>query len=152
MSDHMVLDIDQIARIALMFIDGDALETAVVRKNSDSTDDITYRYDDFNKLKFAITNMERMNPALDITGVLWQRRPDNHDISYPAVAGKSLPCEGPDFYPTNPDMKRAYATGRPVVKQRENGKASHYFPVRNSDAEIVGLLELLHNVGEVFDF
>ena len=73
------LDIDNVARIGLMFLDGDKFENVMTDKLSLDYDDVNYVYNDFNELKVSMLKLERISPELNISTVLWQLRPDNRD-------------------------------------------------------------------------
>ncbi|MDR1440489.1 MAG: hypothetical protein LBJ10_11010 [Clostridiales bacterium] len=134
----MDLDIDSVAHIGLLFLDGDSLEGALLDKYG-HTD---YDFDKFNACKKSIMKIERMNPSLKLTAALWQKRPDNASMAVPVVAGRALPSEGFAPSPVSPEMEAAFS-GCSSWAERGTGGASHYYPVKNSDAEIVGVLELL---------
>ena len=139
-----LLDPDNIARIGLMFIDGDSFESVLL----DKLGHVDYDFDAFNRCKIPLMKIERMNPELEITAILWQPRLVNPDIMVPLVAGKALPFEGWQFAVVNDEMRRALAGEFGAVKRRSHACQSHYYPLRNSDAETVGLLELI--VGDKF--
>jgi len=139
-----LLDPDNIARIGLMFIDGDSFENVLL----DKIGHVDYDFDAFNRCKIPLMKVERMNPDLEITAILWQPKPINPDVMLPLVAGKALPFEGWQFAVMNDEMRRALNGEFGSVKKRSSVCNSHYYPLRNSDAEIVGLLELI--VGDKF--
>lgn len=139
-----LLDPDNIARIGLMFIDGDSFESVLL----DKIGHVDYDFDKFNRCKIPLMKVERMNPDLEITAVLWQPKLTNPDIMLPLVAGKALPFEGWQFAVMNDEMRRAWNGEFGSVKKRSSVCSSHYYPLKNSDAETVGLLELI--VGDKF--
>jgi hypothetical protein len=61
---NMVLDVDNIARIGLMYLDGDKAENVMKDRLSLDYDDVTYDHADFLALKTAMTRMERINPEI----------------------------------------------------------------------------------------
>ncbi len=138
-----VLDIDNIARIGLMYLDGDLVENVMLDKLSLDYDDVTYNHEQFYELKSALTKTERINPDLDITAVLWQLRPDNDQLAVPIICGNAFPEEGWEITLVNPEMDRVFKTGESCVKKRSDTCSSHYYAVRNSDNAIVAVLELL---------
>ena len=149
-----VLDIDNIARIGLLFIDGDKFENVLIDKLSLDFDDINYFHDDFMELKVSLLKLSLINPDMDIKPVLWQPRPDNPRMAVPVVIGTSLPKEGPigtDVVDANPEVYKTYTEGTPTVKKREDGSSSYYYAVKNSDNDVVGALELLVGSGEPRD-
>lgn len=147
MSDPRVLDVNNIARIGLMFIDGDAFESVLL----DKVGHVDYDFDKFNRVKIPLMKIERINPDIAITAVLWQPRVDNQDILLPLIAGKALPFEGWQRAVVTPETRRALQGEFGVVLRRSSACNSHYYPVRNSDAEVVGLLELIAGDKEAVD-
>ena len=139
------LDVDNVARIGLMYIDGDKLETVLLNKTSASTDDITYDHAQFNELKMALLKLEKINPDLNLSALLWQQRPGNPDVVMPIVVGSALPCEGPDFPFASDDMKAVFRTGESHSVTKNCGCMAHYYAVRNSDELIAGVLELFQS-------
>ena len=144
MSGYRSLDIDNVARIGLMYIDGDRFEEILLDKLG-HTD---YHFENFNVVKKAVSKLEKINPDLNLIAVLWQRRINNEDAVVPLVAGHALPVEGWRRRKINEEMRVTYDTGEKQVYARENGAVSYYYPVKNSNAEIVGVLELLSGVRE----
>ncbi|MDR1061287.1 MAG: hypothetical protein LBL83_08805 [Clostridiales bacterium] len=146
MASYLELDVDSVARIGLIFLDGDSLEDILLDKYG-HTD---YDFDKFNACKKAIMKIERLNPSLEITAILWQRRPDSASMAVPVVAGRALPLEGHAPSPVSPALEAAFS-GRAASAERESGGTSHYYPVKNIDAEIVGALELLRGNSRAVD-
>lgn len=140
---NRILDIDNIARIGLMFLDGDKVGNVMLDRFSLDYDDVTYDHEDFRDLKTAMTKMERINPDLDITTVLWQLRPDNNKLAVPLICGNAFPEEGWEITPVNPEIDSVFVTGQSSIKRRTDTCSSHYYPVRNSENSIVGAIELL---------
>lgn len=147
MSSYTDLDVDSVARIGLMYVDGDQFEEVLLDKHG-HTD---YDFARFILVKHSLTHMEQINPALRLDAILWQRHPANEHIVRPLVAGRSLPLEGWMVSKINSEMNETYTTGVQQVKQRSPKRISHYYPVRNSDDEIVGVLELLQGMDEIED-
>lgn len=153
MFEQCAADVADVARIGLLFLDGDALEQALNDHASADQDDIDYDHEKFNSLKITLLRIERIRPELRLFAALWQARPDNPGIVAPAVCGSKRSCgPGPILWPpaaapywvaqpAHPDMTRALTTGE-AVQRLWPGGVSWYFPVRNSDGEIAGLLEL----------
>ncbi len=142
MSDYRILDIDNVARIGLMYIDGDKLENILVEKLG-HTD---YVFENFNAVKSSVIKLEKINPDLNLIAVIWQRRIDNEDVVFPVVCGRALPVEGHGRRWINQHMREVFETGQKRVYDRGNGVVSYYYPIKNSDAEIVGVLELISGV------
>ncbi len=142
MASYLELDIDSVARIGLMFLDGDALENILLDRYGHPD----YDFDHFNSCKITLLKLERMNPTLGLTAVLWQLRPDNEEMAVPVAAGTALPLEGYRPCPVSPALGQALAGEFGVTTRRSESCSSHYYPVRNSDGEIVGALELLEGL------
>ena len=144
MYEYDLLDIDTVAKIGLMYIDGDKFEEVLLDKLTISCDDINYHHEYFNDLKIALLKLEKISPRLGITAILWQLRPDNRNIVVPVIAGRALPLEGWNIVPLNTEMNKVFLTGRSGKKIRPGQDNSIYYPLKNSSAEIVGVLELLY--------
>ena len=142
-----LLDPDNIARIGLMFLDGDSFESVLL----DRVGHVDYNFEAFNRCKIPLMKIERMNPDLAVTAVLWQPKLGNPDVMLPLVAGKALPFEGWQFAVINDAMRGAMSGVFGAVRARSSACASHYYPIRNSDAEIVGVLELIVGDKEAVD-
>lgn len=142
MATYLELDADSVARIGLMFLDGDSLEEILLDRYGHPD----YDFDNFNRCKIALMKLERMNPTLGLTAVLWQLRPDNEELATPVAAGSALPLEGYRPCPASEALKQALAGEFGVAAARSGTCTSHYYPVRNSDGEIVGALELLEGL------
>ncbi len=153
MFEQYSAEVAEVARIGLLFMDGDALERVQRERVSVDQDDIDYDYAAFNSLKATLLRIERIRPELRLFAALWQLRSDNPGVVAAVVCGSKHSCgAGPILWPpaaapywvaqpAHPDMIRAFATGEPVQRLWPGG-ASWYFPVRNTDYETVGLLEL----------
>jgi hypothetical protein len=129
----------------MMFLDGDKLEDVLADKSVTNFGGINYKHDNFNALKIGLLHIEEINPDLQLVALLWQLRADNRRLMYIAVAGSSLGYEGYDTVPAIPQVQEAIEKGAAPVKKREDGAVSYYYPVRNSDGETVGALELIYN-------
>lgn len=147
MATHLELDLESVARIGLMYLDGDQFEEVLLDRHGDTD----YDFERFASVKNALTRLENINPGLGICAVLWQLHPKNARLAVPLVAGRSLPPEGWRRTPVHAEMAFVWESGKPQVKKRENGLTSHYYPVRNSDDEVVGVLELLQGMKEIED-
>jgi len=145
------LDIENIGRIGVMFIDGDLLKDVLNDPLVWDDDDTDYNIPAFNKLKAALSKIERINPDLYLTGVLWQWYPANRRMAAPAVAGRVLPTTGwmkPDP-PTGwmitdcpAELSDALRNTKNTVAERGDGMRTYYFPVKSSAGDVVGALEL----------
>jgi hypothetical protein len=148
MSTYQDLEIDSVARIGLMYLDGDQFEEVLI----DRFGDTDYNFEYFTHVKNSLTHMENMNPSLGLCAVLWQLYPDNPDIAVPVVAGKSLPLEGWTRTPVDRQIQQVFTTGQSQLKMgAASGMSHHYYPVKNSDDEIVGVLELIKGMNEITD-
>lgn len=141
------LDPDNIARIGLMFLDGDCFEKVLL----DKVGHVDYDFDAFNQNKIPLLKIERMHPEMQVTAVLWQPKWENPDLMLPLIAGRALPFEGWAYAQRSPEMQQAMDGAFGVVKRRSTACASHYYPFRNSDGEVVGLLELIVGDKEAVD-
>ncbi len=150
---NRVEDIREIARIGLMFLDGDKLEDVLRDKYSTDPDDINYNSEIFNELKIILMKIEKINPELGLGTVLWQLRPDNRDMVVPVIIGSELrhgakivapfPHVSPwDIQQPNRWIKTVFTTGIESSVTWDDATTSFYFAVRNSDGDITGVLEL----------
>jgi hypothetical protein len=137
--EYEILDIDNIARIGLMYIDGDLFEDVLLDK-AGHTD---YDFDKFNQLKISLLKLEKISPTLDIAAILWRSYPTNKDAVTPLIVGSALPFEGTKRTAPNRELALAFKTGERQVRRWNENCRSYYYPFYNSDEEIVGVLELL---------
>jgi hypothetical protein len=144
MSTRLQLDLDGVAEVGGIFLNGDLLEEVSIDPSNVQVD---YDFDKFNELKRCVMKIERINPGLGVTCILWRTRLGNEDAAEPLVCGKALPNENWDKADVNPDMRSAL-NGKPAVFTRENGSVSNYYPIYNSDHEIAGFMELLTSVAD----
>ncbi len=135
--------INLLARVALMFLDGDDFERVLIDQRL-HTD---YRFDEFNRLKQVLSKVERLEPDMDVSLILWRLYPTNPYVAEPLVAGNALPNTGWRRVPSNEAQREAFRSG--AKRQFDwNGKGtSYYWPLRNSNDDIVGLLEILEGRG-----
>jgi len=147
MDDYTKFDFDGIAHIGIIFLDGDALEDILI----DAYGPTDYNFLNFNKCKEVLIKMERLNSNYKFSAFLWQKRPDNPNIVVPVVAGRQLPLTGWLKIEMTQAMRRAYNGEWGVKDQRQGGCHSYYYPVKNSNAEIVGILEILSGGAEIVD-
>lgn len=140
-------DIDGLARIALLFLSGDDLEHVLVDRRL-YTD---YRFDEFNRLKAVLTKVERLEPNLDVSAILWRLFPGNPYLAEPLIAGNALPNTSWWRTASNEPMRKAGLDGENTVYEWKGRGVSHYYPVRNGDEDIVGVLELLAGRNERAD-
>lgn len=132
------LTIEEVARIARMYLDGDTVEKLLL----DKTGHTDYDFDRFNAVKGALTRAERINPELNAALVLWTPRAGKPGMAEPIVCSSALPCEGWRAIKCSEPLTRALGGCEHTLMERENS-TSHYFPVYNSDREVVGALEFL---------
>ena len=140
-----VLDIENIGRIGLMFIQGDLLRDVLVDPLTCDEDDTNYDIPVFNELKKALFKTERLNPDIYLCGVLWRIYPANKRMVTPAVVGRSLPRTGAPAWLINdcpPAMAEAMWQDKNVCITRDDGMATWYLPVKTSAGDVVGALEL----------
>ncbi|CAI6080162.1 hypothetical protein [Cohnella sp. JJ-181] len=154
-------DLMEIARLGVLFLPGDFLEDIMPpeRKeypllvaDSDSefalTDEIDFVEDHYNALKRVLLLTERIDSTRSPYAALWIRRPENPALCEVMVAGSALPSEGVLIQKLWPELARAFG-GMPTRRNRDRGQTV-YYPVRNSDEEIVGVLELTENIEPMF--
>ncbi|WP_309119377.1 hypothetical protein [Paenibacillus sp.] len=139
---------DRAAKIGLMYLDGDAFEGMLL----DRAGDTDYDFDAFIQVKRSLAFLERIEEGAKLCAVLWQAYPDNPGLSVPVAAGSSLPLEGWTRTRTSAELAAVYSRGeRPIRKDPAAGTTHYYYPVRNSDAEIVGALELIAGLAVAAD-
>ena len=131
--------IDEIARIGLLFLDGDAFEDVLI----DQEEHTDYRFAPFTDLKADLLRIERIDPDLEMSAILWREYPGNRYVMEPLVAGSGLPNTGPRRIFATPPMRAAYGTGTNQMDDQSPKGIAYYYPLRNSKDDIVGLLELL---------
>lgn len=139
---NMLLDIDTIARIGLMFIEGDLLARVLVDPYTCDDDDTDYDAEAFNALKKTLMKLERMNPEQEINCVLWQWYPANRLMATPAVAGKALPATGWRITPCSAPLYSCLRGAAAVKTILGDGRRTHFYPVKASDDAVVGALEI----------
>lgn len=150
----------EIARIGVLFLPGDMLEEVMPPERRDYPvrivskgehahgDEVDFVENHFNALKRVLLLLERIDPARSPNAALWIRRPENPALGEVMVAGGSLPQEGFHIQPLGPMILRAFG-GDPTRLDRGDGQTV-YYPVRNSDETIVGVLELSESVPVLF--
>jgi hypothetical protein len=158
--DSYKYDVMEIARIGSLFISGDCLEDVMPPDRKEYplkvtgggrfalSDEIDFDEDNFNELKKTLLRIERIDPSRSLTSALWIRRPENADLGEVMVAGKGLPSEGYGIIELWPELIRALS-GRPTRLIRAHCETI-YYPIRNSDEEIVGALELSESSRSMF--
>ncbi len=143
----------EIARIGALFLVGDQLEDVMPADrreyplrvvNATSVfalgDEVDFDEHNFNELKKTLLRIERIDPRRSPFAALWVRRPEQPTHGEVMVAGSSLPAEGYHIQPLWPEIERAFS-GLPTRWDSEGG-TTIYYPIRNSDEEIVGVLEV----------
>ena len=138
------LDMDSIAKVGLMFLDGDIFETVLL----DRYGHVDYDFDKFNHCKRVLMKIERISPDEKLHAYLWQKRAANQEIVEPLVVGSLIPAEGMGTSPLDEAKAKAFNGEIGVTAVKASGHSAYYYPVKNSDAEIVGVLELTKD-GEV---
>ncbi|MBW5446482.1 hypothetical protein GE107_10455 [Cohnella sp. CFH 77786] len=151
----------EIARIGALFIPGDMLENVMPEERREYPllaggatsefavgDEVDFVEENFNMLKRLLLLTERIDPERNPYAALWIRRPENPSRGEVMVAGRALPAEGYYIQPLWPEILRAF-DGHPTRRQRNAGETA-YYPIRNSDEEIVGVLELTANLAPSF--
>jgi hypothetical protein len=138
----MVGDLMDIAYIGSLFLEGDDLEDVMVphRRVYTNGDDIDFDEERFNRLKITLLRIERIAPIFNVLTALWVKRPDNDQLCEILVAGRGLPPEGANIIKVWEEIDRAFS-GIPTRKLRLSNETI-YYPIRNSDNELVGVLEV----------
>lgn len=137
-----MLDIENIGRIGQMFIKGELLEEILIDPYTCDEDDTDYNIPAFNELKAVLMKIERMNPDLFVTGVLWCRYKANRRMAIPVIAGKAHPTVGWIISPCDESLQIALDEGINTRLELQDGRVTHYFPVRTTTDRIVGALGL----------
>lgn len=151
----------EIARIGALFVPGDMLEDVMPPERReypllvDSSlsrfalgDEVDFVEEHFNALKRVLLLTERIDSSRQPYAALWIRRPEAPSLGEVMVAGGALPSEGSHIQELWPEILRAFS-GLPTRWDRGAGQTV-YYPIRNSDEEIVGVLELTDNVPPSF--
>lgn len=138
-----ILDIETIARIGLMFLDGDALRDVLVDPLTGDDDDTDYNAGHFNALKKALMKIERFDPDRYITGLLWQWHHINRKLAIPAVAGKALPATGWRAVPCTQELYDCMTKRVPTSRAAGEDRVSYFYPILSSASDVVGALELV---------
>ncbi|MHA6484674.1 hypothetical protein ACX1C1_22525 [Paenibacillus sp. strain BS8-2] len=159
--ERMSYSLMEIARIGALFIPGDMLEYVMPEERREYPlivgetysefavgDEVDFVEENFNGLKRMLLLTERIDPARKTYASLWIRRPENPSRGEVMVAGGALPAEGYVIQPLWPEILRAFE-GHPTHWERNAGETV-YYPIRNSDEEIVGVLELTANITPTF--
>jgi hypothetical protein len=135
-------DLMEIARIGVLYIPGDLLEEVMPPQHRDylDGDGIDFVETHYNTLKRMLLLTERIDPPRRVKTALWVKRPSRPELGEVMVAGRALPIEGYDIVTLWPEIERAFS-GLPSRFDRSSGETV-YYPVRNSDEEIVGVLEV----------
>ncbi len=132
------LTLAEVARIARMYLDGDRVETLLL----DKTGHVDYDFESFNIVKASLMKAERIHPELNYSLILWTKRAGKRNIVEPVVCASVLPVEGWRETKANDSLIRALSGEEDVCFVRDNSHSA-YYPVYNSDHEIVGALEFL---------
>ena len=138
------MDVNDVARIGLLFLDGDAFENALIDKTG-ATD---YDFDQFNRVKHTLLNIEMIAPELNLAAICWKRYWFDSNAVIPLIAGRSLPVEGCKRRLGHASLMSVFETGEANTYERASGTTSHYYAFYNSDGEIAGCLELLSGLRE----
>jgi len=137
------LDIANIGRIGQIFIDGDILPDILMDPFTCDDDNTDYNIEVFNKLKITLMKIERLNPDIYLTGAIWSWYKANKRMATPVIAGRAQPSVGWVISPCNDELQRTLSEDVETVRNWEDGKTSYYFPIRTSECDVVGALELI---------
>ena len=133
-----LLEISEISRIALLFLNGDDFENVLL----DQIGPTDYDFNKFNGLKKVLLAVPMIDPSWTVDAILWQPYACNRRVGMPLVVGTSLPQQGCKRCYLNQEIFSVLQGGAPCRKDWREGLWSHYEALRNSDDEIVGVLEL----------
>ncbi len=139
----LTIPLEEVARIGLLFLDGDAFEKVLPEKclTYHGGDDLDYNEEEFNQLKITLMKIERIRAG--VAAVLWRRRPDAPENGEVLVAASTI-----NWTPINrvgplpKQMVRCLEEGKPTRLKHKDGSHSLFSPLLNSDAEVVGVFEL----------
>ncbi|HZG58840.1 hypothetical protein [Paenibacillus sp.] len=161
MTERISYPLMEIARIGALFLPGDLLENVMPEERREYPllaggasgefavgDEVDFVEENFNTLKRMLLLTERIDPERNPYTALWIRRPEQPSRGEVMVAGRSLPAEGYAIQPLWPEILQAFE-GAPTRWQRANGETI-YYPIRNSDEDIVGVLEVTANLSPCF--
>ncbi len=140
------LNLTEVARIARLYIDGDAAEQLLL----DKTGHTDYDFEKFYEIKCALMRAEKINPDLKLSAILWMPRVDQHGYAEPVVCASVLPCEGWQKQRCSQPLWDALNGSEGTRVERADSE-SVYFPVYNTDHEAVAALELLSMHAEAND-
>ena len=105
--------IDGIARIGLLFLDGDDFEEVLIDQEA-HTD---YRFAPFNRLRSCLSKIEVLDAQLDVSAILWRFIPGNSYVAEPIIVGNALPQTGWRRIYAGPMLRQAYLTGGRAVQE-----------------------------------
>ncbi len=155
-SDTQQRELQEIARVATVMIDGDVCQHIVTQRalehmlHSDPRDEWQAgdNYDvhaaPFIQTKKTLIRLAMLAPyPVDVN--LWMPVPNTQDIQV-VIRNKynlSQFWNGALDQPTPPEMREVLQTGKTLTAQKSPGMLSVLGPVRNSMNEIVGLVEVV---------
>lgn len=137
-----VLDIENIGRIGLMFLDGDLLDKLLIDPFTCDEDDTDYDIPAFNALKRALMKIERMNPDMHIAGDIWISYRANKRMGVPVIAGKQHTDAGWIIAPLNEYLQKTLNEGINTRRIAPDGNEIWYFPITDTCGRVAGALEL----------
>lgn len=147
------MDICDIARIGLLFLNGDDIPQAMTMPDWTNSDYIDFDHQRFNAIKQVLLRIERIDPEQHIFCAVWTRRPDDANACEAIVLGSkhawgarpiAWPPSSEPFWEIMPmfDALSEALGGADVSHIAYSGAESWFFPIRDSETEIVGALEL----------
>ena len=136
------LDIENIGRIGQMFLNADILGNILVDRFTCDDDDTDYNIEVFNELKITLMKIERLNPDIYITGAVWYWYPANKKMAAPVIAGRAQAAVGWVISPCNEALYKCMSEDVNTSTAMPEGKTVHYFPLRDSNCDVIGALEL----------
>ena len=143
----VLLSPEKIIEIAILFLDGDDFEEVLL----DQMGHTDYDFDKFNRLKAVLLKVEQLAPELNLGTSLWYTYPTNNRIGAALIAGSTLPLEGCKRQYLGPEIRNAFMNDCLSEKTRVDGVRSLFAPLKNSQDDIVGVLELMVGLKEKKD-
>lgn len=146
------MDIRDIARIGLLFLSGDDVQRAMTMPDWRDSDYIDFDHQRFNSVKQVLLRIERIDPGQRLFCAVWTRRPDDANAcEVIALGSKRAWGPRPLVWPPSPEPFWEIMPMFDALSEALEGAASRaaypgaeswFFPIRDSETEIAGALEL----------
>jgi len=131
----------RIARVAEVFVDGDAFKNVARKPELNTGDEYCVNHAEFINVKQSLTKLKRIEEG-DVGAMAWRPFGEEADIVVPVdVHPRSV---RPGNHPVTPAMAEAFAgnVGVQEIQFREFPLLSVCVPIRDSLDEVVGVTEL----------